>query len=127
MSLDLNSINASPQAPLQGLRARQGQLHVGGYQLISQVPARQPSVADTTMPAIEAMREFAVAAQTAAASIGETDPMKPIADGIARDLGSANGDVFAAMGRINDLQNAFNFTLQANTTLLEDPALQAIS
>ena len=79
------------------------------------------------MPAIEAMREFAVAAQSAAAGIAETDPMKPIADGIARDLGGANGDVFAAMGKINDLQNAFNFTMQANANLMDDPALAAIA
>jgi len=127
VSLDINSVSASPQAPLQGLRAHQGQLHVGGYSLVSQVPERAPSVADTTMPAIEAMREFAVAAQSAAAGIAETDPMKPIADGIARDLGGANGDVFAAMGKINDLQNAFNFTMQANANLMDDPALAAIA
>ena len=127
MSLDINSVSASPQAPLQGLRARQGQLHVGGYPLVSQLPQQTPSVPDTTMPAIEAMREFVVAAQSAAAGIAETDPMKPIANGIARDLGEANGDVFAAMGKINDLQNAFNFTMQANATLMEDPALAAIA
>ena len=79
------------------------------------------------MPAIEAMREFVVAAQSAAAGIAETDPMKPIANGIARDLGEANGDGFAAMGKINDLQNAFNFTMQANANLLADPALAAIA
>ena len=52
--------------------------------------------------------------------------MKPIADGIARELSGANGDVFGAMGRINDLQNAFTFTLEANVNLMANPALQAV-
>jgi hypothetical protein len=53
--------------------------------------------------------------------------MKPIADGIAQELSQVNGDVFGAMGRINDMQNAFTFALASTAGLMADPALQAIS
>lgn len=127
MSLEINNVSLPQNVPMRGVAASQNQLHVGGYSLISKLPERTPSVTDTTIGATEAMREFTAAAQVAAAGVRETDPMKPIADGIANDLNRANGDVFDAMGRINEIQNAFNFTLQANANLMEDPALQAIS
>ena len=127
MSLEINNVNLPQDVPLRGVAARQGQLQVGGYPLVSKLPDHAPKVADTTMPAIEAMREFTAAAQVAAAGLRETDPMKPFAEGIANDLDRANGDVFDAMGRINDLQNAFNFAAQANASLLENAALQSIA
>ena len=52
--------------------------------------------------------------------------MKPVAEGIAEDLSRAGNDPFEAVGKINDLQNAFSFTLEANANLMENPALQAI-
>ena len=127
MSLEINNINLPQSVPLRGVAASQGQLQVGGYPLVSQVPERAPKVTDSPIGATEAMREFTAAAQVAAAGVRETDPMKPIANGIANDLNRANGDVFDAMGRINDLQNAFNFAAQANAGLMENAALQAIS
>ena len=73
------------------------------------------------------MRGFAAAAQSAASAVEQSDPMKPIADGIAQELSQVNGDVFGAMGRINDMQNAFTFALASTAGLMADPALQAIS
>ena len=52
--------------------------------------------------------------------------MKPVAEGIAKDLSRAGNDPFEAVGKINDLRNAFSFTLEANANLMENPALQAI-
>ena len=73
------------------------------------------------------MREFVVAAKTAASGLGSSDPMKPFAEGIVTELGGANGDVFSAMGRMNELQNALTFALQANAGLSTNPSLQAIA
>ena len=53
--------------------------------------------------------------------------MKPFAEGIAQELSRANGDVFSAMGRMNDLQNALTFALEANASLRANPSLQAIT
>ena len=68
-----------------------------------------------------------MAAQSAAAAVSSTDSMKPFAEGIAQDLSRANGDVFSAMGQMNDLQNALSFALEANAGLRANPALQAIA
>ena len=73
------------------------------------------------------MQEFVVAAKNAASGLGESDPMKPFAEGIANELGGANGDVFSAMGRMNELQHALTFALQANAGLSANPSLQAIA
>jgi hypothetical protein len=127
VSLEVNNVNIPQDAALQGIQARQGQLRVGGHQLVSKIPERASSVADTALSSSQALREFAVAAQSVATRIDQADPLKPIATGIAQDMSRANGDVFDAMGRINDLQNAFTFTMEADTNLMADPALQAIS
>ena len=125
MSLEINNI--PPQnAALQGVASRQSQLHVGGYPLVSKPPEYTPSVADTSLTTAQAMREFVVAAKNAASGLGSSDPMKPFAEGIAQELGRANGDVFSAMGRMNDLQNALTFALEANADLRANPSLQAI-
>ncbi len=66
-------------------------------------------------------------AKSAAVTVGSSDPMKPFAEGIAQELGRANGDVFSAMGQMNDLQNALTFALEANVSLSANPSLQAIA
>jgi len=68
-----------------------------------------------------------MAAQIAAKEVAANDPMKPVADGIAEDLSRAGNDPFEAVGKINDLQNAYNFAMEANASLLEDPALAALA
>ena len=95
--------------------------------MVSKLPDSTPSVSDTSLTASQAIREFMMAAQSAAVAVGSTDPMKPFAEGIAQDLSRANGDVFSAMGQMNDLQNALSFALEANAGLRANPALQAIA
>ncbi len=68
-----------------------------------------------------------MAAKVAAEEVPANDPMKPVADGIAEDLSRAGSDPFEAVGKMNDVQNAFNFAMEANANLLEDPALAAIA
>ena len=68
-----------------------------------------------------------MAAKVAAEEVHANDPMKPVADGIAEDLSRAGSDPFEAVGKINDLQNAYNFAMEANANLLEDSALAAIA
>ena len=109
---------------MQGIQSRQ---RVDSQPPVTQVPERAPSATDTGLSSSNAMRGFAAAAQSAAAAVGQSDPMKPIADGIAQELSRANGDVFGAMGRINDMQNAFTFALATTAGLMADPALQAIN
>ena len=126
MSLEINNI--PPQnAALQGVVSRQSQLHIGGYPLVSKPPEYTPSVADTSLSSSQAMRSFVMAAKSAANELGNLDPLKPFAEGIANELDRANGDVFSAMGRMNELQNALTFALQANAGLSANPSLQAIS
>ena len=72
------------------------------------------------------MREFVGVAKSAATELSNLDPLKPFAEGIANELGGANGDVFSAMGRMNELQNALTFALQANADLSANRSLQAI-
>ena len=124
MSLEVNNVNVPHNAALQGIQSRQ---RVDSQPPVTQVPERAPSATDTGLSSSNAMRGFAAAAQSAAAAVGQSDPMKPIADGIAQELSRANGDVFGAMGRINDMQNAFTFALATTAGLMADPALQAIS
>ena len=126
MSLEINNI--PPQnAALLGVASRQSQLHVGGYPLVSKLPEYTPSVADTSLTTAQAMREFVGVAKSAATELSNLDPLKPFAEGIANELDGANGDVFSAMGRMNELQNALTFALQANAGLSANPSLQAIA
>ena len=124
MSLEVNNVNVPHSAALQGIQSRQ---RVDSQPPVTQVPERASSATNTGLSSSNAMRGFAAAAQSAAATVGQSDPMKPIADGIAQELSRANGDVFGAMGRINDMQNAFTFALASTAGLMADPALQAIS
>jgi hypothetical protein len=71
--------------------------------------------------------DFAAAAQAVAAAISESDPIKPFAEGVAEDLSEVGNDMFAAMGQINDLQNALSFALESSSSMMDDPALEAIS
>jgi hypothetical protein len=124
VSLEVNNVNVPHNAALQGIQSRQ---RVDSQPPVTQVPERAPSATDTGLSSSNAIRGFAAAAQSAAAAVGQSDPMKPIADGIAQELSRANGDVFGAMGRINDMQNAFTFALATTAGLMADPALQAIN
>jgi hypothetical protein len=124
VSLEVNNVNVPHNAALQGIQSRQ---RVDSQPPVTQVPGRAPSATDNGLSSSNAIRGFAAAAQSAAAAVGQSDPMKPIADGIAQELSRANGDVFGAMGRINDMQNAFTFALASTAGLIADPALQAIS
>ena len=95
--------------------------------MVSQLPEYTPSVADTSLTAAQAMRSFVMTAKSAATELGNSDPLKPFAEGIVTELGGANGDVFSAMGQMNDLQNALSFALEANAGLRANPALQTIA
>ena len=127
MSLEVNNIGVTHNAALKGVTSRQSQLHIGGYPLVSKLPEYTPSVADTSLSSSQAMRSFVMAAKSAAGEIGKSDPLKPFAEGLVNELGGANGDVFSAMGRMNELQNALTFALQANAGLSTNPSLQAIA
>ena len=63
--------------------------------------------------------DFAAAAQAVA--------VKAFAQGVADDLSQTSNDMFAAVGQMNDLQNALSFALESNSDLMSDPALEAIS
>jgi|TARA_B100001971_G_C18236872_1_gene567906 hypothetical protein len=127
VSFELNKVGNPQDAALQGVQPQQARAHVGEISPVSKLPDRNPSVADTSQTASRAIREFAMAAQSAAAAVSSTDSMKPFAEGIAQDLSRANGDVFSAMGQMNDLQNALSFALEANAGLRANPALQTIA
>ena len=127
MSLEVYNIGIPHNAALQGVKSRQSQLQVGGYPLVSKLPDSALSVADTSLSSSQAMRSFVMAAKSAATELGNLDPLKPFAEGIVNELGGANGDVFSAMGRMNELQNALTFALQANADLSANRSLQAIA
>lgn len=71
--------------------------------------------------------DFASAAKAVAGAISESDPVKPFAEGVAEDLSEVGNDVFAAMGQINDLQNALSYALDSSSNMMSDPTLEAIS
>ena len=128
MSLDINSIGGFSQASAYGgIKPRQ----VGP----AAVPAPQISrskgqpVAERSTPAAADLSrtDFAAVAKAVAAAISAADPMKPFAEGVAEDLSEVGNDMFAAMGQINDLQNAFSFALEASSNMINDPALEALS
>jgi hypothetical protein len=97
---------------------------------VAPIPAQEretEAVRSTDLSSSQAIRQFQMAARVAAEEVPANDPMKPVADGIAEDLGRSGDDPFEAVGKINDLQNAYNFAMEANASLLEDPALAAIA
>jgi len=127
VSLDLNSIGGFPQASAYGaIRPSQAK-----PESISTPPVAKPEsqpVAERTAPAADFSKiDFAAAAKMVAAAVSESDPVKPFAEGVAEDLSEAGSDVFEAMGRMNDLQNALSFALESSSSMMVDPSLEAIS
>ena len=127
MSLDLNSIGGFPQASAYGaIRPSQAK-----PESVSTPPVTKPEsqpVAERTAPAADFSKiDFAAAAKMVAAAVSESDPVKPFAEGVAEDLSEAGSDVFEAMGRMNDLQNALSFALESSSSMIVDPSLEAIS
>tara|TARA_B100000676_G_scaffold37286_1_gene35120 strand:+ start:3023 stop:3406 length:384 start_codon:yes stop_codon:yes gene_type:complete len=127
VSLDLNSIGGFPQASAFGaIRPSQAK-----PESVSAPPVAKPEsqpVAERTAPAADFSKiDFAAAAKMVAAAVSESDPVKPFAEGVAEDLSEAGSDVFEAMGRMNDLQNALSFALESSSSMMVDPSLEAIS
>jgi len=127
VSLDLNSIGGFPQASAYGaIRPSQAK-----PESVSTPPVAKPEsqpVAERTAPAADFSKiDFAAAAKMVAAAVSESDPVKPFAEGVAEDLSEAGSDVFEAMGRMNDLQNALSFALESSSSMMVDPSLEAIS
>ena len=128
MSLDLNSIGGFPQASAYGaIKPSQARPEAVSTPPVSK-PESQPVTERSTPAAADYSRmDFASAAKAVAAAISESDPVKPFAEGVAEDLSKVGNDMFAAMGQINDLQNAFSFALEASSSMINDPALEALS
>ena len=127
MSLDLNSIGGFPQASAYGaIKPSQARPEAVSTPSVAK-PESQP-VAERTAPAADFSKiDFAAAAKMVAAAVSESDPVKPFAEGVAEDLSEAGSDVFEAMGRMNDLQNALSFALESSSSMMVDPSLEAIS
>ena len=124
MSLDINSIGGFPQAAaFDGVKSRQSPA--------VPAPQAQPqseTVRERSAPAAGFSRmDFAAAAQAVAAAVSGGDPVKAFAQGVADDLSQTGNDMFAAVGQMNDLQNALSFAMESNSDLMSDPALEAIS
>ncbi len=128
MSLDINSIGGFPQASAyEGIKPRQiGPEAVPAPQ--TSQPQSQPVTERSAPAAADYSRvDFAAAAKTVAAAISAADPMKPFAEGVAEDLSKVGNDMFAAMGQINDLQNALSFAMESSSSMMNDPALEALT
>ena len=124
MSLNVDNIGSPQGVALQAIQARQTRARA-----VESVPAQEQqseAVRSTDLTSSRAVQQFSIAARVAAEEVPANDPMKPVAEGIAKALSRAGNDPFEAVGKINDLQNAFSFTLEANANLMENPALQAI-
>ena len=125
MSPNVDNIGSPQGVALQAIQAQQVRAHT-----VAPVQAREQqteAVRSTDLSSSQAIRQFSMAAKVAAEEVPANDPMKPVAEGIAQDLNRAGSDPFEAVGKINDLQNAYNFAMEANASLLEDPALAAIA
>ncbi len=53
--------------------------------------------------------------------------MKPFAEGVAEDLSKVGNDMFSAMGQVNALENALSFALEYSSSMMDDPALEALT
>jgi len=125
VSLNLDNIGSPQGVALQAIQAKQVQART-----VAPVQAQEQqaeAVRSTDLSSSRAVQEFSMAARVAAEEVAANDPMKPVADGIAEDLSRAGNDPFEAVSKINDLQNAYNFAMEANASLLEDPALAALA
>ena len=56
------------------------------------------------------------AAQAVAAAVSEGDPVKPLLKVLLMISAQTSNDMFAAVGQMNDLQNALSFALESNST-----------
>ena len=125
MSLNLDNIGSPQGVALQAIQAKQVQART-----VAPVQAQEQqaeAVRSTDLSSSRAVQEFSMAARVAAEEVAANDPMKPVAEGIAEDLSRAANDPFEAVSKINALQNAYNFAMEANASLLEDPALAALA
>ena len=128
MSLDINSIGGFPQASAYGgIKPRQISTEAVPAPQTSQPQSQQVTERSTPAAADHSRLDFSAAAKAVAAAISESDPMKPFAEGVANDLSEIGNDMFSAMGKMNDLQNALSFALESSSTMMADPALEAIS
>ncbi len=128
MSLDINSIGGFPQASAyEGIKPRQiGPEAVPAPQ--TSQPQSQPVTERSAPAAADYSRmDFAAAAQAVASAISESDPMKPFAEGVADDLSEIGNDMFAALAQVNDLNNALSFALESSSSMMDDPALEALA
>ena len=128
MSLDINSIGGFPQASAyEGIKPRQiGPEAVPAPQ--TSQPQSQPVTERSAPAAADYSRvDFAAAAKTVAAAISAADPMKPFAEGVADDLSEIGNDMFAALAQVNDLNNALSFALESSSSMMDDPALEALA
>jgi hypothetical protein len=125
VSPNVDNIGSPQGVALQAIQAQQMRART-----VAPIPAQErqsEAVRSTDLTSSRAVRQFSMAARVAAEEVPANDPMKPVADGIAEDLSRVSDDPFEAVGKINDLQNAYNFAMEANASLLEDPALAAIA
>jgi len=128
VSLDINSIGGFPQASAYGgIKPRQISPEAIAAPQTSQTQSQQVTERSAPAAADHSRTDFSAAAKAVAAAISESDPMKPFAEGVAKDLGKVGNDVFAAMGQINDLQNALSYALESSSGMINDPALEALS
>ena len=125
MSPNVDNLGSPQGVALQAIQAQQ--VRARTVAPVSAQEQQTEAVRGTDLSASQAIRQFSMAAKVAAEEVPANDPMKPVADGIAEDLSRTGSDPFEAVGKINDLQNAYNFAMEANASLLEDPALAAIA
>ncbi len=127
MSLDINSIGGFPQASAYGsVRPSQARPETVSTPPVSK-PESQPVAERSTPTADSSKIDFAAAAKMVAAAISESDPMKPFAEGVADDLSEIGNDMFAALAQVNDLNNALSFALESSSSMMDDPALEALT
>lgn len=88
--------------------------------------APRPSTAPQSAAVIA---QISQRAGTTAAMLRQNEPNNPLvnlADDIHKTMASANGDPFAAFGKVNDLENALQFALSSNERLLENSSLRLL-
>ena len=128
MSLDINSIGGFPQASAYGgIKPRQISTEAVPAPQTSQ-PQSQPVTEkpQAVEPNVSVM-DFAAAASKAAEEVDESDPFKAFVEGVAADLYASDSDMFAALAQVNDLNNALSFALESSSSMMDDPALEALT
>ena len=128
MSLDINSIGGFPQASAYGgIKPRQISPEAIAAPQTSQTQSQQVTERSAPAAADHSRTDFSAAAKAVAAAISESDPMKPFAEGVAEDLSKVGNDMFSAMGQVNALENALSFALEYSSSMMDDPALEALT